>query len=425
MKSKNLKYIILLVLIFSISANLAWLNPQDNNPEKPRLYKTHNTIPLFWQYNLDAGVEILTAAYFPKIFEFNTTRIDRPTYPVLANFFGKTASLILKPFIDLNKLESAGIGYLILKILMYSLSIILIRNILLRYFDEKTTFLAIFFLYSSYHSIFYFTAFHTSELQFITPIFILSFFIYLINKYSITKNILFSILIGILMLAKPNYAVYLSIIIFLLYKKKLIEVLISIFAHLIPIFLYLLFIEYSNYNFAMTGVTDYDQGTWLYNDLKNGNFYKVFSLFFILLGKFITKLFAGYNLLVIFLILGFLIKYRKNEIKKDYIIFISIFIFYTYFQSFAAMRFNYYMVYDISIIVFSFSAYFIYQIIEKFKNENIKKYSIPLIMALWFIINISQFISLPWVHPYNQVSKSSEVLNSKLSKLDKDIIIKD
>jgi hypothetical protein len=401
------------------------LNPQDNNPEKPRLYKTHNTIPLFWQYNLDAGVEILTAAYFPKIFEFNTTRIDRPTYPVLANFFGKTASLILKPFIDLNKLESAGIGYLILKILMYSLSIILIRNILLRYFDEKTTFLAIFFLYSSYHSIFYFTAFHTSELQFITPIFILSFFIYLINKYSITKNILFSILIGILMLAKPNYAVYLSIIIFLLYKKKLIEVLISIFAHLIPIFLYLLFIEYSNYNFAMTGVTDYDQGTWLYNDLKNGNFYKVFSLFFILLGKFITKLFAGYNLLVIFLILGFLIKYRKNEIKKDYIIFISIFIFYTYFQSFAAMRFNYYMVYDISIIVFSFSAYFIYQIIEKFKNENIKKYSIPLIMALWFIINISQFISLPWVHPYNQVSKSSEVLNSKLSKLDKDIIIKD
>jgi hypothetical protein len=227
------------------------------------------------------------------------------------------------------------------------------------------------------------------------------------------------------MLAKPNYAVYLSIIIFLLYKKKLIEVLISIFAHLIPIFLYLLFIEYSNYNFAMTGVTDYDQGTWLYNDLKNGNFYKVFSLFFILLGKFITKLFAGYNLLVIFSILGFLIKYRKNEIKKDYIFFISIFIFYTYFQSFAAMRFNYYMVYDISIIVFSFSAYFIYQIIEKFKNENIKKYSIPLIMALWFIINISQFISLPWVHPYNQVSKSSEVLNSKLSKLDKDIIIKD
>jgi hypothetical protein len=30
------------------------------------------------------------------------------------------------------------------------------------------------------------------------------------------------------MLAKPNYAVYLSIIIFLLYKKKLSEVLISI-----------------------------------------------------------------------------------------------------------------------------------------------------------------------------------------------------
>jgi hypothetical protein len=70
--------------------------------------KTHNTIPLFWQYNLDSGVEILTAAYFPKIFEVNNTRIDRPTYPAIANFFGKIIGLVLKPFVDLNKLEKSG-----------------------------------------------------------------------------------------------------------------------------------------------------------------------------------------------------------------------------------------------------------------------------------------------------------------------------
>ena len=60
MKSKNLKYFYILLVAFVISANIAWLNPTPNDPEKPRLYKTHNKIPLFWQYNLDAGIEILT-----------------------------------------------------------------------------------------------------------------------------------------------------------------------------------------------------------------------------------------------------------------------------------------------------------------------------------------------------------------------------
>ena len=122
-ENKNFKYLLLLVLVFLISANIAWLNPTNNDPEKPRLYKTHNKIPLFWQYNLDSGVEILTAAYFPKIYEVNKTRIDRPTYPALANFFGKITSLTLKPFINLNKLERAGIGYIILKVIIYSLSL--------------------------------------------------------------------------------------------------------------------------------------------------------------------------------------------------------------------------------------------------------------------------------------------------------------
>ena len=161
MRTNNFKYFGILVIVFLISANIAWLNPTGNDPENPRLYKTHNKIPLFWQYNLDSGIEILTAAYFPKIFEINTTRIDRPTYPAVANSLGKLVSVLLKPFITLNNLERAGIGYIILKILIYSLSLILLKKFLTQYFDEKTTYLAIFFIYVNYHSIFYFTTFHT------------------------------------------------------------------------------------------------------------------------------------------------------------------------------------------------------------------------------------------------------------------------
>ena len=144
------KSLILLGVIFIISANLAWLNPQDTNPKIPRLYKTHQTIPLFWQYNLDSGVEILTAAYFPKIFEVNNTRIDRPVYPIIANIFGKTIGMIASPFINLNKLEKAGIGYLLLKILIFSSSAILMNKIISKYFDNKISYLSI-FLHTQVH----------------------------------------------------------------------------------------------------------------------------------------------------------------------------------------------------------------------------------------------------------------------------------
>ena len=425
MKSYNFKYFVVLLIVFLISANLAWLNPRNNDPDKPRLYKTHNTIPLFWQYNLDSGIEILTTAYFPKIFEKDNTRIDRPTYPALANFLGKTIGLILKPLIKLNELEKAGIGYITLKILIYSLSIILARKILLNYFDEKTTFLAIFFTYAHNFSIFNLTSFSTTDAQFTTPIFILFIFIYLIKNYSISKNILFSIIVGILMLAKSNYAIYLSIIIFLFYKKEWSIIFISIFAHLVPIFLYLSFIKYLNYDFQIIGATEYDQGTWLYEDLKDRNFYNIVNTAFLGLGEFFIKIIISYKIvIIIFFIFGFILKCLKNKIKKNYLVFIGIFIFCTYFQMFVATRYNAYMTYDISIIVYAFAAFGIYQIIDKFENNNIKKFFVPIIMAFYLIYNVAIFIQYPWVHPYNQVAKTPEALNTHLSKYD-NITIKD
>ena len=175
------------------------------------------------------------------------------------------------------------------------------KKFLTQYFDEKTTYLAIFFIYVNYHSIFYFTTFHTTELQFITPIFILVMFYNLIKEYSISKNILFSFLVGILMLAKPNYAIYLSIIIFLLYKKKFLEIFISLLSHLIPIFLYLLFIKYLNYNFQLQELQIIIRVFGCIMNLK-WKFIMLLTHFY-LLGEFTLKIFVGYSLLVIFAII--------------------------------------------------------------------------------------------------------------------------
>ena len=46
-------------------------------------------------------------------------------------------------------------------------------------------------------------------------------------------------------------------------------------------------------------------------------------------------------------------------------------------------------------------------------------------MVLYFIFEIARLVHLPWVHPYDQVSKKAEILNSKLSELDNGIIIVD
>ena len=56
--SLNFKSILLLILIFIISSNLAWLNPKRSGD----IIKINEKIPILWQYDLDAPLEIVTAA---------------------------------------------------------------------------------------------------------------------------------------------------------------------------------------------------------------------------------------------------------------------------------------------------------------------------------------------------------------------------
>ena len=88
---------------------------------------------------------------------------------------------------------------------------------------------------------------------------------------------------------------------------------------------------------------------------------------------------------------------------------------------FVALRFSEYMNKDLSIIIHAFAAYGIYQILEKMSN--LKKLLFQL-SYFYLFFEIIRFVHLPWVHPYDQVAKKAEVLNSKLNRLD-DIIIED
>ncbi len=106
-----------ILLVFLISSNIAWFNPW---PEK-EVYKGVDSIPFMWQYNRAAGVEILSAAYFPDTFETYTDRINRPTYPLLINLTGRLIGFVASPVVELEPLERAGAGYIVIKLLVFFL----------------------------------------------------------------------------------------------------------------------------------------------------------------------------------------------------------------------------------------------------------------------------------------------------------------
>ena len=91
---------------------------------------------------------------------------------------------------------------------------------------------------------------------------------------------------------------------------------------------------------------------------------------------------------------------------------------------YVADRYNAYMTYDFAIAINSFAAFAIYELSKKIGRFNYKGLLVPIVMTLYLTTSVASFIHLPWVHPYNQISKDAKVLNNKLNKFDKNIKFK-
>ena len=183
---------------------------------------------------------------------------------------------------------------------------------MIKYLKKDEINLSNFLIFFSIISIGNIAVFHTIELQFITPIFLFYFFfLNLINKYNISKNFLFSFIVGLLMLAKPNYAVYLSILVFSIINKRYIEAILSIIFHLIPFFLYLLFLNYLSLEYRFVGA-DSGQAKWFIPMLKNIEIINFISKFFYSIVTFSLLLLDNYKFWLIFTIIGLISLKEKN-----------------------------------------------------------------------------------------------------------------
>jgi len=72
-----------------------------------------------------------------------------------------------------------------------------------------------------------------------------------------------------------------------------------------------------------------------------------------------------------------------------------------WFQTFASLRYSPYMTLDISIFIFSLSAYSLFDCFSRYSPQT-RHRLIGCILAFWLSIEIILCINFPWISPYDQ-----------------------
>ena len=409
---KHFKLIILtIVIVFFISANKAWLNPDPNNGA----IKINKKIPIMWQYIADVKFDLLTSAYFfdymkmEKPGNVNKFRINRPTIPALNFILSKPIYFIGNLFFDISKLESAAIAFLIVKFSFYTICSLFMYFLIKKCLNSRIAIISVFLFLTHPFMIYHATHLSIPEFSFFIPIIILYLFSNISEKYSLRKNIIFSFILGILMLAKQAYGIYLAIIFFSLFFKKYKEVSISILVHFIPLLIYLFLLKLNNIEYYNHEVVCCNAPTWIFNDLFLRPIPEILHIGIFSFHTFLIKSFDHYSVIFLIFIVSIFL-FINNKIKngtefktKHVIYFLALVIFFNWVQFFAGNRwwYGYLAISEYTTFVYAGAGYIILNILNLF-TKNIKKKLI--IISIPLIISLSMFriIVFPYEHPYDQ-----------------------
>lgn len=259
----HLAIALLVLLAFAVGANKGWLNPR---PDLTPTCKISQTNPFLWQYDMDSQVELYSAVGFPFNLHETPQRINRPLYPALVRLLGEAYFLAAYPFYKLSLLERAVLGYLTLKILVFTGFGLLFYHFSRRYVGDKPALLGLALILSDRFSLMAISTYHTYELEFISPLVITALFASLGQRYSLSRNVLFSIFVGLLMLGRQNYSCYLAILLYGLYLRRFLDVAVSLAAHLLPLLVWLAVLAWLGVPYRNTETAEYGQGVWLYQE---------------------------------------------------------------------------------------------------------------------------------------------------------------
>ena len=270
-----------------------------------------------YRLNSDAGHYLETGRYFNSEFFENSPVLSRPLYPFLIFL----TTLPARPFLG----SSFGISFaaaILDNFIFLALGASLLFLLLQKIFSLKVAFLSSVLLIFSPFA-------HTALAQPRADMFglfsvVLS--VYLLQEYGLkpskSKLILFSLIIGLLLLGKILLAISFFVLIMAAYFRRYKEGAVFLAIHLVPVALWYLWVtKIWHISFYVHEVNYYQGDSLLY--IFSWPWHKVYSLFLSAAPNFIETLIYGFALVpIIFSIIGF----RNLPFKpKNIIYFGSIF----------------------------------------------------------------------------------------------------
>ncbi len=388
-------FLILVVVVLAVSMNIAWINP------RPEYEVVKNPkIPLGWQYDLDSGMNLLTATYFPEYFVYNAQRISRPFSYMMAHLLGASIQLAAKPFAVVSPLVATAAGFIALKIFVYLSAAILFYHLLLFYMPPLAAFLAAGFLLTQHYSITYITTFGETDAQWMNPIFIGFLFHHLCRNYSHGKNIIFSMVLGVLMLTKQNYAMYIAIVFWSLWQKRYKECALSLAAYCVPYLLWRGYVAQQGILYFNPQITMEHYGMGYFKEVLATGPFSAAQIVLVSFKDFLTSCLHLYNIPLILLLISFN-KFRARFGNKLFVFF-GLFVFSTWIQFFATRKvLNTVMVGDFSLFIWGLGALAIYELFSNYepKKQSRIAYSI---LFVWFTFSLLSLANFPWIAPKDQ-----------------------
>jgi len=337
------KIIFVFIILIILQAVFSFLFPSYNNSDYWRTVKDLNFYkgysfssadnalldrfyPFIKNYhmNLDAGGYLLLAHNFPHhYFQGHLTFLTRPLYPLLVNLIARPLHLIS------NSYAMTFLAGLFVNFILFFFTVFLFYLLVKKIISARVAFISSILLIFSPFSHIWLIQPETN----IFGIFAIISSLYLVYDYikfpSLKKLIIFSFIIGILLLGKKIFAISIFILILAIWSKRFKEGITFLVLHLLPLLLWLVWIKsFWHLPMYVDEVSHFDYGIWLLN-IFYWPWYQTFKIFLDSVPRFITSLIYGFLLIPV--VLAF-IGYAKLKLEnKRLIIFGFLFSFFLLF----------------------------------------------------------------------------------------------
>jgi hypothetical protein len=397
----NLCMVLMVACIMSVAAFYSFLS---NRPDYGPQLRISDNVPIWWQYNKDSPTELYSAAKFPFFFKVQKDRINRPLYPVLVWATSGLVYVAARPFGKISALGRTVPAHFIVKFLIVFLFCLAGFRLFREFMGGIPAFTALGLMLTQRYAFDALATVHTYELQFITPVFVAFFLLLLSRDYSTLKNIGFSLIIGVLLLGRPNYSSYLAALIFGIYNHRFKASILSFLFMMLPLADWLLLLKIAGLEYYFASVQTYGGSSWLsqllYLEsplllLKN-LFGRIWAYSGSLLGH-IWGAMAAFSMALFF-------KKKKlpKQMRKGILIYLGLSILINFGQYLAVGYIYARMSIDLWFWVFGFAAY---GLVELGGGGSVRrqKWIAAIVLLFSFSSTLLGVLKLPWVSPFNQI----------------------